>query len=105
MLEQKLFFTRNGEYTLWEKLQQISKGKLEIIKSYISDELRADMRGYENSSVESYIYNCYSLIDCEQKNLLDMHINQLFEEDKGVGTDFNGTVYKMGVSYMNAEII
>ena len=105
MLEQKLFFTRNGEYTLWEKLQEISKGKLEIIKAYISDELRVDMQGYENASTESYIYNCHRLIGDEQKNLLNMQINQFFEEDKGIGTDFNGTLYKMDVSYMNAEII
>ncbi len=105
MLEQKLFFTRNGEYTLWEKLQEISKGKLDIIKAYISDELKVDMHGYENASTESYIYNCHRLIDDEQKNLLDMKINQFFEEDKGIGTDFNGTLYKMNVSYMNAEII
>ncbi len=105
MLEQKLFFTRNGEYTLWEKLHEISTGKLEIIKAYISDELQVDMQKYENSSTESYIYNCYRLIDCDQKSLLDIQINQFFEEDKGVGTDFNGTLYKMDVSYMNAEII
>ncbi|WP_315113080.1 hypothetical protein [Clostridium intestinale] len=105
MLEQKLFFTRNGEYTLWEKLQEISVGKLEIIKAYISDELRVDMKGYENASTESFIYNCYRIVDVEQKYLLDKHINQFFEEDKGVGTDFNGTLYKMDLSYMNAEII
>lgn len=105
MLEQKLFFTRNGEYTLWEKLYEISTGKLEIIKAYISDELQVDMQEYKNSSTESYIYNCYRLIDCDQKRLLDIKINQFFEEDKGVGTDFNGTLYKMDVSYMNAEII
>lgn len=105
MLEQKLFFTRNGEYTLWEKLQEISKGKLESIKTYISDELRVDMQGFENVSTESYIYNCYRVLNDGQKNLLDMRVNQFFEEDKGIGTDFNGTLYKMDVSYMNAEII
>ncbi|GAA0725251.1 hypothetical protein GCM10008905_20280 [Clostridium malenominatum] len=105
MLEQKLFFTRNGKYTLWEKLQDISKGKLENIKAYVSDELQVDIQEYENASAESYIYNCYRLIDDEQKNLLDMQINQFFEEDKGIGADFNGTLYKMDVSYMNAEII
>lgn len=104
MLEQKLFFTRNGQYTLWEKLQEISEGKLEIIKVYISNKLQVDMQRYENASAESCIYNCYRLADGEQKSLLDMQINQFFEEDKGVGTDFNGTLYKMDVSYMNAEI-
>ncbi len=105
MLEQKLFFTRNGEYTLWEKLQDISKGKLEIIKAYILNELRVDMQGYENASTESYIYNYYRLIDDVQRSLLDIQINQFFEEDKGIGTDFNGILYKMDVSYMNAKII
>lgn len=105
MLEQKLFFTRNGEYTLWEKLNQISTGKLEIIKAYISDELRVNIQGYENASTESYIYNCCRLTNGEQKELLDMHINEFFEEDKSVGTDFNGILYKMDASFMNAEII
>lgn len=105
MLEQKLFFTRNGEYTLWEKLNEISTGKLEIIKSYISDELRVNIQGYENATSESFIYNCYRLINDEQKNLLDTQISKFFDEDKGVGTDFNGVLYKMDVSFMNAEII
>lgn len=105
MLEQKLFFTRNGEYTLWEKLNEISTEKLESIKSYISEELQVNMQGYEDASTESYIYNCYRLIDGEQKSLLDMQITQFFDEDKSVGTDFNGILYKMDVSFMNAEII
>lgn len=105
MLEQKLFFTRNGEYTLWEKLLEISQEKLENIKLYILDYLQVDMQEYRNASIESYIYNCYRVIDSKYQEILSMQIDQFFNEDKGLGTDFNGTLYKMDVSYMNAEII
>lgn len=105
MLEQKLFFTRNGEYTLWEKLQEISSTNLEKIKNYISEDLRVDMQSYENASTAGYIYNCYKEIDSEKTNLLNSQIEYFFNEDKSLGSDFNGTLYKMDVSYMNSDIV
>ncbi|MDR3594165.1 hypothetical protein [Clostridium sp.] len=103
MLEQKLFFTRNGEYTVWEKIQFLKEASLKEIINYIY-ETGCRIESMQNNSLrKGIIYKLctskeYELIKKDILELIDKH----FYKDNAVDkADFNGLLFKIDFSYMD----
>lgn len=107
MLEQKLFFTRNGEYTVWEKIQSLKESSLEEIIYYIKESLKINLGEdkYSNSSNKRILYTlCVSEEDETIKEILNSLIDQYFLRDNIEKSDFNALLFKLDLSYMDVDI-
>lgn len=106
MLEQKLFFTRNGRYTLWEKLQIIKSENLKEIKRYILDNMTLYEEQVEKKSLKGFIFNAYNLMEenCIKEEVGNM-INRSFLQNNNRGSDFNGVIYKLDVKFIELDSI
>lgn len=100
MLEQKLFFTRNGEYTLWEKLSLNEKNNLEKIKLEIENEFNISL-GLENKDLENQLYIYYKNANCEKKRKIEKCINSFFSSEDLEQTDFNAVLYSLNCDYLD----
>lgn len=98
MLEQKLFFTRNGEYTLWEKLSLNNKINLEKIKSEIERKYDINL-GLENNDLENQIFIFYTSSNPENQRRIQVIINNFFCPVDLEQTDFNALLYSLNCDY------
>ncbi len=101
--EQKLFFTRNGQFSVWEKLNALNFEQLEKLyyflfeKRYIGDYYPAS-----NDEFPSFLYKAYeSLGDSPDKQTAyEEMINLSFCEIETPKCDFNALIYHYsGVSF------
>lgn len=101
MLEQKKFFTRNGEYTNWEKIQALKESCLQEIINKISEFTILE----DSSSNRRYIYRLCE--DSKYENIKDKVlklVNTYFYREANIEkTDFNGLLFKMDFSYFDIE--
>jgi hypothetical protein len=100
MLEQKLFFTRNGEYTLWEKLSLNRKQNIEKIKSEIENEFNFCL-GLEDKDLENQLYIYYKSANCEKKRKIENCIDKFFFSEELEQTDFNAVLYSFNCDYID----
>lgn len=105
MLEQKLFFTRNGQYTLWEKLSLNNKDNLLRIKEELELELNLEL----DEDRDNLINNVYLIYlkedDIECKEKIESIINKFFLGEDLEKLDFNALLYKFDNKYLNLELI
>lgn len=108
MLEQKLFFTRNGEYTTWEKVQSLNESSTENIISYLEKELKIKVNEYKkvNSSYKGILYKiCTSITDEKIRDQINTLINEYFRRENSVEkSDFNALLFKMEINHIDVEI-
>lgn len=102
MLEQKLFFTRHGEYTIWEKISMNNKENLYHIKLEIEDIFQIDL-GEDERVIINNIYNLYNRESKENKVVIENIIdNNFYRDDK---SDFNAILYKFDNSNININTV
>lgn len=106
MLEQKLFFTRNGQYTIWEKINSVEDDNLDLIIKYIIEVLGIDLQqeSYMNSSRERLIYTVYKL-NQNINEKLENEIQKYSLVESIEKSDFNAVLYKLDLSYMNIDLV
>lgn len=102
MLEQKLFFTRNGEYTLWEKISMNNKVNLNNIKSAIEN-IWGCYLGDDEGIITNNIYNLYNNQSRENQLVIEEIIDSNFSWDDK--SDFNALLYKFDNSNFDINII
>lgn len=104
MIEQKLFFTRNGEYTIWEKINSLNENNLDQIITLINDNNCVESEDFEDVAYKKrYIYTSYK--DYEDiRSLLEEEINKYFLSNRIDRCDFNASLYKINLNYTNIDL-
>lgn len=101
MLEQKLFFTRNGKYTIWEKLSLNKKQNMERIKLEIEREFNTSLC-VENKELENQLYIFYkNATDVKEKRKVEECIDKFFSMEELEKTDFNAILYSFNYDYID----
>ncbi|MEC0089882.1 hypothetical protein [Paenibacillus macquariensis] len=103
--EQKLFFTRNGEFTVWEKLNALSLPLLEKLyffvfeKKYIGDFYPAD------NEFSSFLYRAFEALEESKENqgIFELEINNTFSEIITPRCDFNALIYHVSGTMLDIE--
>lgn len=104
MLEQKLFFTRNGEYTIWEKIDSLNEKELDNVLEYIRCEMKAEIEPlYEISRKKRAIYSFYGS-SANKDSAIENVINLYFSLDNVSKSDFNATLYKIDLKFTDIEL-
>lgn len=105
MIEQKLFFTRNGEYTMWEKINLIKEEDLNFLMKYIEETMNIDLNDskFLNSSKERMIFTIYKLKTVNSRELENL-IDQYFSVNNIEKSDFNASLFRIDLSYININI-
>lgn len=104
MLEQKLFFTRNGEYTVWEKIDSLNEQELDNILEYIRCELGMEIEHlYEISRKKGVIYSFYDSPE-NKDNTIEEVIDLHFSLDNVGKCDFNATLYKIDLKFTDIDL-
>ncbi|WP_346975444.1 hypothetical protein [Clostridium perfringens] len=100
MLEQKLFFTRNGKYTLWEMIYLLNECGMSKVKEYIKN-------NYQKEDIVNF--NKVELFKFCRSNNNDHNlyrtINCVFKESFKEGSDFNGILYNIELNNTNGEFL
>jgi hypothetical protein len=103
--EQKLFFTRNGEYTIWEMVENLEMNHLTELKSIIFKKKWLETLPPSRKYYPNYIYKAYQTINDEQKKELLQEINKRFEQSGMSKIDFNAYIYySLGKLYEMSDI-
>ncbi len=105
MLEQKLFFTRNGEYTLWEKLDFNNKDNLLRIKEELEDSFNIKLDNNRDNLIND-IYLFYlnqKLIKDKEK--IEKIIDRFFISENLEKLDFNALLFKFDNRYLDLKLI
>lgn len=104
MIEQKLFFTRNGEYTIWEKIDSLRDEDLDFLAEVIRSSLKIELEETrEYSNIKGKIYSIYKSND-NVRNVLNTEINRIFSPENASKCDFNANLYKIDLNYMNIDV-
>ena len=80
--EQKLFFTRNGEFTVWEKLNALSKSLWEDLYYFSLDKGFIDGRAYpDDEGFPSFLYRAYETLEEStiEQQTFELEISSLFD--------------------------
>lgn len=101
--EQKLFFTRNGEFTVWEKLNALTLPLLEDLYYYILDKGVIDGRSYPvDEEFPSFLYRAFeSLNESQNKEQFEVKINEAFSYTDTPRSDFNALIYHFPVKMLD----
>lgn len=103
MIEQKLFFTRNGEYTIWEKINSLKEEDLNKIIEFINNEMNKVYDEIQDESYKKrYIYTVYK--SKENKDGILEEINKYFLPDRINKCDFNANLYKINLNYTDINL-
>ncbi|MBU5353368.1 hypothetical protein KQI74_13815 [Paenibacillus barcinonensis] len=98
--EQKLFFTRNGEYTFWEQLVNLTEEHLEILLNFCFTNFKPTGAPGEIDEYPYWLYKQFqSLTERKDKDLLNLKVIELFSETREPLNDFNALLY-----YVPAEM-
>lgn len=104
MIEQKLFFTRNGQYTIWEKIDSLKEEQLDEVLEFLKTITTISTKyELELSNKKAIIYSSYD----NNKNLRDIieeKINVFFLSENINKCDFNGALFKINLSYTNVDL-
>ena len=104
MIEQKLFFTRNGKYTTWEKIVSLNEESLDNILTFINSLINYNIGNIEDTdSKRTTIFSLYES-NVEFKDLIEEKINEYFSSENINKCDFNGSLFKMNLNYINIDI-
>lgn len=106
--EQKLFFTRNGKYTIWEMLNLLNEDSLDILFNYIYVEKSwTEFAPGPYSEFPSYIYKVYEDILKTEEDKLSLYniIDQQFKLIEEPLNDFNGYIYIINSSIFDMKSI
>ncbi|MEB2492871.1 hypothetical protein SOP93_17035 [Peribacillus frigoritolerans] len=104
--EQKLFFTRNGEYTIWEMLNTLNNIYLEELKRLVFDKKWLETLPRDIDQYPNYIFKAYNQIEGEDKESLSREIRNRFNKDEHSKNDFNALIYySMGLAYEDNEVM
>ena len=102
MLEQKLFFTRNGEFTLWEKISLNKKENLKNIKFDIEKKYNENL-GDEDQFMINNIYRLHKNLEPEDKLYIEKIINKNFCYENKL--DFNALLYRFYNTSLDLDTI
>ena len=105
MLEQKLFFTRNGEYTLWEKLFFNNIDNLLMIKDELESDLNIKVGGDKDTLINDIYLNYSNECKIERKEKIESIINRFFTSDNLEKLDFNALLFRFDNTYLELESI
>lgn len=97
MKEQKLFFTRNGRYTLWEKLNALPENFLyELFMFVYADKCWIETMPGAYREYPAYIYRVHEevlSIETDKKALID-EVDKYFQLVAEPKSDFNAIIFK-----------
>lgn len=103
--EQKLFFTRNGEYTVWEMLNTLNDVYLNELKRLVFDNKWLNTLPRHKDQYPNYIFKAYNQLEGENKETLYEKIREKFDKLEPPKNDFNALVYYLiGTHYDYTEI-
>lgn len=102
--ERKLFFTRNGEYTVWEMLNELNEPQLHELYIFVLSE----KRWTENhpGTLDRYpwfLYNIWDKLGPNERLELEAEIRKKFSELGELSSDFNGFLYCFSASSLDLE--
>ncbi|EEM08349.1 ParB-like nuclease domain protein [Bacillus pseudomycoides] len=103
--EQKLFFTRNGEYTVWEMLNTLNVNNLEELKRLVFEKKWLETLPRDVEQYPNYIFKAYNQIEGKNKENLYEEIKVKFDSTEHPKNDFNALIYyTCGLVYNDIEI-
>lgn len=92
--EQKLFFTRNGEYSLWEKLIHLENEQLELLLDFCFSKFNPTGAPGVIDEYPSWLYKQYNIcVDQANKLLYTQKIDDFFNQNIDPMNDFNALLY------------
>lgn len=103
MIEQKLFFTRNGEYTIWEKVDSLKECELDQLLIFIE-------KDREINIVEDIVYKkriIYEILDSEDdriKDALEAEVDKYFLLENRDKCDFNAILHRIKTDCVDIDV-
>jgi hypothetical protein len=92
MKEQKLFFTRNGEYSLWEMLGCLTTELFEDLYDFTIG--KGWVNTYPaNHEFPSFFYRCYLRIEPTNQIILESKVKEYFMQVPEPKSEFNAIMY------------
>jgi len=105
--EQKLFFTRNGEFTLWEMLEHLNQEQMEGLHSLSFSKGWTTFYVASEDNYASFFWRMFEndVTPEDRPNFIE-EVSKLFQERPSPLSDFNGIVYHYkGTSYDTASAL
>ncbi|KKC46950.1 hypothetical protein VE23_07050 [Paenibacillus sp. D9] len=106
MKERKLFFTRNGQFSFWEKLNALKFEMLEELYYFVVEKKWTSLYPRNNDEFPSFIYKIYE-VGGNQQASLETKVDELFSLVELPKSDFNAYVYHypgQSLDLVSAEI-
>jgi hypothetical protein len=92
--EKKLFFTRNGQYSVWEMLESLPEAPLRELASFALSEKFIDVYPPVLEAFPSFLFKVWSNIEVEEvKNDFYARIKNAFDLIDDPESDFNAHMY------------
>jgi len=102
--EQKLFFTRNGEYSLWEQLSYLKEDQLEELLTYVFEKQWVDTAPGLIEEYPWYFYSTYQKLEKDEyRELLATKIYGFFSELPEPPNDFNALLFHINAAMLDLE--
>ncbi|MCY9592994.1 hypothetical protein PC41400_27120 [Paenibacillus chitinolyticus] len=93
MKERKLFFTRNGEYTVWEMLNALTDTYLEELYEFALTKRWTELYPKSNDEFPSFLFNIFEELDELNNNNFLTQIQDRFYMVPPPRSDFNAIVF------------
>ncbi|PFS73876.1 MULTISPECIES: chromosome partitioning protein ParB [Bacillus cereus group] len=103
--EQKLFFTRNGNYTLWEKLQHLKAEENHQLYLYVLEKELTNVAPRNADEYSNFFFKIYEQEDAGNRTLLEEKINEIFTSLPSPKSDFNALIYRYIGKVVNPQRI
>ncbi|MCL9659430.1 hypothetical protein L2089_01965 [Paenibacillus hunanensis] len=106
--EQKLFFTRNGQYTVWEKLNSLNLESFDEIYYYLIQKNIHSPEGYPHlKAFPHHLYKIYENLSdsSNDKETFELKVNQLFNGIENPKCDFNALIYYINTTVFDIQSI
>lgn len=102
--EQKLFFTRNGQYSLWEQLSHLEEEQLEELLTFVFEKQWVNSAPGIIEEYPWYFYLTYQKLEKDEyRELLGAKIYDFFSDLPEPSNDFNALLIHINAAMLDLE--